>query len=250
MTRVELAQRRERRRALDQHRHRRMMLRTTIPLSGLVLAGAVVALAITDLKRPTPAPAGIAPPVASATLTTSRLPQDVEIATSGSVSLRLPIDRAQLTAIAFRAVDTPGALALDPSGPISHNIAPREGRPGPETGSVDVGAPAGASAFSPVDGVIRSISPYRVSGRQEGIEIVIAPSSAADRVVRLNHIERIPGQPALRVGEPLQAGVSAIGRIRDFSRVARQELARYTQDGGNHVHIQVVRKAITGLAPG
>lgn len=249
MTRAELARRRARRRALDQHHHRRIVLRTAIPLSGLVLAGAAVAFAITDLNRPSPAPAGIAPPVPSATLTTSKPPKDVVIATSGSLRLRLPVDRAQLTAIAFRAVDTPGALALDPSGPIAYNIAPRSGRPGPETGAVDVGAPAGATAFAPVDGVIRSIGPYRVSGRQQGIEIVIAPSSAADRVVRIDHIEPIPGQPTLRIGQPLQAGVSEIGRVRDFTGVARQELARYTQDGGNNVHIQVVRKAITGLAP-
>jgi hypothetical protein len=39
-----------------------------------------------------------------------------------------------------------------------------------------------------------------------------------------------------------------LGRIRDFSSVGPQQIARYTADAGNHVHIEVVRSGV-GLAP-
>ena len=78
---------------------------------------------------------------------------DVVIARASGVDLHLPIARSQITAVAFRAVDEPGAVALTPNGGgIAYDIAPSEGRPGPETGSVDVGAPAGTPVYSPVDG--------------------------------------------------------------------------------------------------
>ena len=45
--------------------------------------------------------------------------------------------------------------------------------------------------------------------------------------------------PALTVGSTLTAGTSKIGTVIDFSGVERQALARYTQDAGNQVAIEV-----------
>jgi hypothetical protein len=45
--------------------------------------------------------------------------------------------------------------------------------------------------------------------------------------------------PALTVGAAVTAGSSKIGTVLDFSRAERQALARYTQDAGNHVSLEV-----------
>jgi hypothetical protein len=44
------------------------------------------------------------------------------------------------------------------------------------------------------------------------------------------------------------AATSKIGTVLDFSRVERQALARYTQDAGNHVSVEV-RPAATLAIP-
>ena len=39
----------------------------------------------------------------------------------------------------------------------------------------------------------------------------------------------------------VRAGATPLGRIRDFSPVARQEISEFTSDSGNHVHMELVR---------
>jgi hypothetical protein len=39
----------------------------------------------------------------------------------------------------------------------------------------------------------------------------------------------------------VRAGQTALGRVRDFSPVAQQEIAEFTNDSGNHVHMELVR---------
>jgi hypothetical protein len=41
------------------------------------------------------------------------------------------------------------------------------------------------------------------------------------------------------VGSSVASAVSKIGTIIDFSSVEKQALARYTQDAGNHVSIEL-----------
>ena len=41
------------------------------------------------------------------------------------------------------------------------------------------------------------------------------------------------------VGAAVTASSSKVGTVMDFSRVERQSLARYTQDAGNHVSVEV-----------
>jgi len=45
--------------------------------------------------------------------------------------------------------------------------------------------------------------------------------------------------PALVVGSTVVASGSRLGTVLDVSKVERQALARYTQDSGNHVAVQV-----------
>ena len=39
----------------------------------------------------------------------------------------------------------------------------------------------------------------------------------------------------------VRAGQTPLGRVRDFSPVAQQEIAEFTNDSGNHVHMELVR---------
>ena len=66
--------------------------------------------------------------------------------------------------------------------------------------------------------------------------IDIQPASAPSLVVSLSHLR---SDPALTVGTLVTAATSKIGTVLDFSRVERQALARYTQDAGNHVSVEV-----------
>ncbi|MDX6645883.1 MAG: hypothetical protein QOK40_1610 [Miltoncostaeaceae bacterium] len=173
---------------------------------------------------------------------------DLVIARGADVTLRLPVDRPRVTAIAFRAVDDPGAVALTPVGPLDSHVAPSDGMPGPDTASVDVGSAAGTLVYSPVSGVMASLTPYIVAGREEGYEVVISPSGTSGVAVVLTHLDPPEGSDPPSVGSAVSAGSTVLGRIRDFSSVGPQQIARYTADAGNHVHIEVVRSGV-GLAP-
>ena len=52
-------------------------------------------------------------------------------------------------------------------------------------------------------------------------------------------ITRLNADPALTVGSSVAAGRNRLGEVLDLSRLERQALARYTQDAGNHVTVQV-----------
>ena len=43
----------------------------------------------------------------------------------------------------------------------------------------------------------------------------------------------------MTVGAAVTASGSKLGTVLDFSHVERQALARYTQDAGNHVSVEV-----------
>jgi hypothetical protein len=101
---------------------------------------------------------------------------------------------------------------------------------------VDVGAPAGTDVYSPVDGTIVSIDDVVLNGRSYGSQIDIQPTGAPSLVVSVSHV-RV--DPALVVGSPVTAAGSKLGSVADFAQVEHQALARYTNDSGNHVVVEV-----------
>jgi hypothetical protein len=166
----------------------------------------------------------------------------------------LPIDQTRVTAIGYHAVGG-GALALEPVGRqanqgIFTRIARKlfgggghgltyyqlGGDEGPSTAALDVGAAPGTDIYSPVDGTIVGITPLMLRGKNFGARIDVQPTSAPALVVRLTHLRP---DPALTVGSSVAAAISRIGTVIDFSPVERQALARYTQDAGNHVSIEL-----------
>jgi hypothetical protein len=180
------------------------------------------------------------------------LPQIVAV--RGALRLELPVAQTRVTALGYHA-SADGALGLDPVGrPANEGLLTRlahrlfgggagglqyydlGGSGGPDTGVLNVGAPPGSDVYSPVDGTVVGISDYIVSGRKYGVKLDVQPADAPALVVSLTHLRP---DPALGVGSTVESSVSKIGTVLDLSRVERQALARYTQDHGNHVAVEV-----------
>jgi hypothetical protein len=251
LTRDQLAFRRSVRRREQRRHHRRL----AYSIGSVVLLAGILALALglsrgghgaSSVLADEPADAA-APPMAVAALSAPAPPPPLGIATLGSLSLRMPVDRRVVTAIAFRAVDNPAALALTPAKGTGAEVISGGGS-GPDTGSVDIGAPAGTLVWSPVDGTVASVAPYLIAGRPQGYEVTIQPSVAAGILVRMTHLQVPSGGRRPRVGQAVRAGTGRpIGQVRDFTSLGRQMISRFTPDGGNHVHIEVVRTGGSGL---
>ena len=87
-----------------------------------------------------------------------------------------------------------------------------------------------------MDGSVIAITDHIVNGQAYGVSIQIQPSGTPDVIVTLENLRADPG---LTVGSTVSAGKSKIGRVIDLSQVERAGLARYTQDKGQHVHLEV-----------
>jgi hypothetical protein len=188
-------------------------------------------------------------------------PSPQVVALEGPLRVQLPVAQSRLTALGYHASGD-GAVPLQPLGSQVNpgaltRLARRVfgggngrlrwfqlgGGEGPETATLDVGAAPGTDVYSPVDGTIIGLTPYIVNGERFGSEIDIQPSGAPSRVVAITHLKP---DPSLTVGSNVASGTSKLGVILDLSRVEQQALAKYTQDAGNHVEIEV--RAAAALA--
>jgi hypothetical protein len=224
-----------------------------IVAAALITAAVGVTLLLTAFGSAEQARVTISPPAPAKRLLPARpLPQVVAV--RGALRLELPIAQTRVTALGYHAAAT-GALALDPVGRSANQglvtrMAHRlfgggtgglryynlGGSGGPGTGVLNVGATPGTDVYSPVDGTIVAIADYIVSGHKFGVRLDIQPADAPALVVSLSHLRP---DPALSVGSTVESTVSKIGTVLDLSRVEQQALARYTQDQGNHVAVEV-----------
>jgi len=172
------------------------------------------------------------------------------------LELDVPIAQARVTAIVYHGV---GDARIIPLAPVGHqknagiitelsNLitgASNGAGPafyvdgaggGPETGSVDVGAVSGTRIYSPVDGTIVGIRPYVLDGSSHGSVLQIQPTSTPADIVTLTNLRTAP---EIAVGDQVIAARTRLGTVIDLSRVITQELAKYTSDAGNHVHLEV-----------
>jgi hypothetical protein len=203
--------------------------------------------------RPTTAPQAVGPAPANRLLPAGP-PSPQVVALEGALRIQLPVAQSRLTAVGYHASGD-GAVALQPLGTQANPGAitrlarsvfgggskglrwfQLSGGEGPGTAALDVGALPGTDVYSPVDGTVVGLTPYIVNGEQFGDEIDIQPTGAPSFAVSVTHVKP---DPSLTVGSSVVSGTSKLGVLLDFSRVEQQALARYTQDAGNHVEIEV-----------
>jgi hypothetical protein len=245
-----------RRRQLERERRLRRL--------AVLCASAVVALVTVLLSAFGGSGRGLQAPVpASATrLLPAGPPTPQIVARLGSLHLQMPVSQSRVTAIGYGSGEE-GALGLQPLGTqvnegalkrLLHSIVggssgrPRwyqlPGGPGPDSSLLDVGAPAGTDVYAPVDGTVIAIDDVVVNGRTYGSRIEIQPTGAPSLVVWVSHV-RV--DPALVVGSPITTAATKLGSVVDFTHAEKQTLARYTNDSGNHVAIEVHPSATLGL---
>jgi hypothetical protein len=173
------------------------------------------------------------------------------LALHGAVRMQMPIAQAKRTAIGYHAASD-GALTLSPLGHqgnegvvqrVFHKVfGGGGGQPtwyrlsGGATSALDVGALPGTDVWAPVDGTVIGITPYVVAGHRYGSRIDIQPQSAPSLIVSLTQVK---ADPSLTVGSTVVSGATRVGIVVDLSRVERQALARYTNDAGNHVSLEL-----------
>ena len=172
----------------------------------------------------------------------------------GGLQIQLPVNQTRVTAVGYSSGGV-GALALVPVGSQANEgllerllhkaVGGGSGSPrwyqlpgghGPDTSALGVGAAPGTDVYSPVDGTIVGISKVVLNGRVYGRRIDIQPTAAPSLVVS---VSRLRPDPSLTVGATLAATRSKLGQVLDLSKVEKQALARYTNDEGNHVLLEI-----------
>jgi hypothetical protein len=245
-----------------QRRRRRTTRRRRDPRRLRLIAGLVLALiavvVLTWLLRSGSGgtdTTGIAPPN-SKVLAPDGPPQVQTMATAGGLILDVPITQGRITAIVYHATGTADAIPLQPAGKQRNegflarlgdslfgsggNGGPAYfidgGGSGPDTSSVDVGAPAGTSVYAPVDGIVVSVQPYVLNGLQRGSIVQIRPDIAPAVIVTVGNLGE---HLNVDVGTPVKAAQTKLGSVIDLSKLLDQTVARYTSDAGNHASFQI-----------
>lgn len=178
--------------------------------------------------------------------------------------LYLPLDPANLTAIAFHQAAEDTALTLNSLLPDADmNLAAetrvanrvrisasetdptvlegevlrmwRTNRSGPPDTAVDVGAAPGTIVLAPVTGTVTDVIRYQLYGANEDYEVHIRPFGRPDLCVVLIHID----EPSVAPGDIVTGGTTPVARVRLLSDKIDHQLGGYTTCGGDHVHIQV-----------
>jgi hypothetical protein len=245
-----------RRRHLE--RERRLRRLAALIVIALVALVTLLLSAFGGSGSPATAPA----PASASRLVPAGPPRPEVVAKLDSLHIQLPISQGRVTAVGYQG-GTDDAIALDPLGTqanqgllrrIGHRIFggtsgtrrwyQLPGGQGPATSALHVGAASGTDVYAPVDGTIVAIDDVVLNDRNHGSRIDIQPTGAPSLVVSVTHV-RV--DPSLTVGSPVTAAGSKLGSLVDFSRAERQSLARYTNDSGNHVVVEVHPSAALSL---
>jgi len=238
------------RRLKEARERRRRRAALLVAATGVVTAIALLSAFGGSGNAPQPPPAS----ASSSMLLPAGPPLPEVVANIGELHIQLPISQSRVTAIGYQG-GSDGALALDPVGTqANEGLAKRllhaivggsSGRPrwyqlpggvGPPTSSLDVGAPAGTDVYSPVDGSVVGIAPVVLNGKRYGSSVDIQPNGAPSLVVTVSHVQV---DPSLTVGAAVTAGGSKLGEVVNFWPAEHQALARYTNDVGNHVAVEI-----------
>jgi hypothetical protein len=196
----------------------------------------------------------ITAPASAARLLPAGPPALKPVARLGTLMLQLPVNQSRITAIGFYAASD-GAVGLTPIGSqanqgllkrVAHSLfgggsgSPRwyllPGGDGAANSALNVGAPPGTDVYSPVNGTIVGIEKVTIDGKVFGQRIDIQPTYAPSLIVSVSDLA---ADPSISVGAAVTAGSSKLGELLALSRFETQSLARYTNDKGDHVLIEV-----------
>ena len=188
----------------------------------------------------------------------------VVVARLDGVDVLLPVRLEATTAVAFHAVDASGSVAFAPVGDradasgVSASLADifngggglryyqldGQGSSAPTAG-LDVGAVPGVFVYAPVDGKVVSVTDYKLLGRYPDTEIQIQLAGAPSVLLLISHIVN----PAVKIGDVVTAGETALGSVRGFPPAVKQELSQVTTDAGDHVQLVALRvtPSLSGL---
>jgi len=241
-------------RELRPHHQRQYLRRRRLALALVLLSVVGGTLLVTAFGGGGSPPPELIPAASASRLLPAGPPTLQAIAHLGSLAVEFPVNQRRVTAVGYYG-SADGALTLDPLGTqanqgllrrLWHAIAggssgsPRwyflPGGQGPSTSALEVGAPSGTDVYAPVTGTIVGIDKVILNGKPEGDEIEIEPTSAPSLVVS---VSTIAPDPSLVVGASVTEDASKLGEVLDLARVETQALARYTDDAGNHVLIEV-----------
>jgi hypothetical protein len=173
------------------------------------------------------------------------------LASADGIHLTTPIRPAQITGLGYHPAGG-DLIGLDPRGRnlstspmisllsggydrarIGYFLMAPAGRPGSETGALDVGARAGTAVYAPVSGVVTSVQPDPLV---EGASIIeIQPEKAPNERVSVALIGKIKN--GVGVDSPVKAGKTRLGTVADSSSVLKTQLSSYVRGPGDHVTI-------------
>jgi murein DD-endopeptidase MepM/ murein hydrolase activator NlpD len=184
-------------------------------------------------------------------------------ATYKTLQLRLPVPTGSLTEVGFHQASYAYALRLKTRLPDANieKAAAKKGtgrddskipmgedawltgsvlrmwrsRPGRPDTAVDVGAKPGTPIISPVSGTVVKVKSYLLYGTFPDFEIHIQPDGWQNLDVVVIHTTNVQVAP----GDRVEAGITQLANVRKLSDKLVDQLAYYTRDGGNHVHVQV-----------
>lgn len=186
-------------------------------------------------------------------------------AQQGGTRIHLVIDPGDLTAVAFHQASGDLAqpmTALVPDADMVlaselHAVPPVDGGDNPDddvwagcvlrlwrsnrTGepdtAADMGANPGTPVWSPVSGTVVNVRPYLLYDKYEDYEIHIRPEGREDVDVVLIHVDGVK----VRAGDRVLGGVTQLASVRMMSDKINIQLAGYTANAGDHVHLQFNR---------
>lgn len=263
------ASRRERQRVAQARarRQRRAAIAALIAVTLFVVGWRTIGAG--DAPAPDEAPASTGPSLLQAGASDEpQGPATPLFATYRSLELHLPVAEADLTELAFHQASGMKALPMESLLPDADPSAVDEkhgtGRApaevdedateprvlggqvirmwrtnhygAPDT-AADVGALAGTTVIAPVSGTVVQVKPYQLYGAHEDLEIHIQPTGWPEIDLVMIHVT----DPLVEAGDPVIAGVTRVASVRLLSDRVDHQLAVYTPDAGDHVHLQLNR---------
>jgi len=173
-------------------------------------------------------------------------------------NLLLPVPAKDATIIAYQPVADERAAALTPLGEqINTNALVRffrgifaspppvryyllEGKGEKPTSSALVGAAPGTPVYAPVSGVVTAVTRYLLYGKYEDVQIDIRPEKSSGATLSLILI----ADPVVSIGQPVIAGKTQLGKVRECPEQLGKTLSVYTHDSGAHIHMQITEVPI------